>query len=258
MYFVAIFAIRHYTVPRGDFYRPSKLIMGVYYRFVKSNLEINIESIEGVYMTFGTRDEILTRIKDLCNSREITMGRLEQECGFAHSYFRTIEKQNSVPSLERLAQIAKYFDVSMEYLVGGVTSFNKANSASGVSIPLYSKISADRRDDNTQNIIGEEIIPKKLAETGEFFAWRMDDHTMEPDINMGDRLIVRATDVAPFGNPALMLYNKTVICRIFLDMPSGVMLIPQNRVFSPEWFSPDDFKKKVKILGEVVEARRYF
>ena len=57
------------------------------------------------------------RIKVLANKRNISLPALEAELGFGNS---TIVKwDKSIPNAEKLNAVAKYFDVSMDYLLNG-------------------------------------------------------------------------------------------------------------------------------------------
>ncbi len=58
------------------------------------------------------------RIKELANQRGISLPALEAELGFGNS---TIVKwDKSTPNAEKLNAVAKYFGVSMDYLLNGV------------------------------------------------------------------------------------------------------------------------------------------
>lgn len=57
------------------------------------------------------------RIKDLANKRGISLPTLESELGFGNS---TIVKwDKSTPNAEKLNAVAKYFGVTMDYLLNG-------------------------------------------------------------------------------------------------------------------------------------------
>lgn len=57
------------------------------------------------------------RIKELANARGISLPTLESELGFGNS---TIVKwDKSTPNAEKLNAVARYFDVSMDYLMTG-------------------------------------------------------------------------------------------------------------------------------------------
>lgn len=57
----------------------------------------------------------VAKIKQLCVERKVPIARLERECGFSNGYIRNL-REGKVPS-NRLAIIAKYFDVPIEYLL---------------------------------------------------------------------------------------------------------------------------------------------
>ena len=55
------------------------------------------------------------RIQEICNSRGITVKKLERDLGFSNS---TIRKwKTSSPSIENLKKVANYFGVSIEYFL---------------------------------------------------------------------------------------------------------------------------------------------
>lgn len=57
------------------------------------------------------------RVKQLCKERKIAISRLERDLGFANGYISQLRK-GSFPA-ERLAEIAKYFSVSPDFLMTG-------------------------------------------------------------------------------------------------------------------------------------------
>lgn len=60
---------------------------------------------------------IYTRIKELCSERGITMGKLEEDAGLSESIIRKW-KSGTSPSIDKIKLIAKYFNVSSDYLIG--------------------------------------------------------------------------------------------------------------------------------------------
>lgn len=57
------------------------------------------------------------RIKKLCKDKDISMNKLEEECGFAKGYISKLDK--SVPNSNNLQIIADYFKVSLDFLMTG-------------------------------------------------------------------------------------------------------------------------------------------
>lgn len=61
--------------------------------------------------------ELIVRIKELCKGREISLSRLERECGFSNSYLTNL-RAGKMPA-DRLQKVADYFGVSTKFLLTG-------------------------------------------------------------------------------------------------------------------------------------------
>lgn len=60
---------------------------------------------------------IYTRIKELCAENSITINKLESEIGMSQ-YSIGKWKNTTTPTIDKISRIAKYFNVSIDYLVG--------------------------------------------------------------------------------------------------------------------------------------------
>lgn len=60
---------------------------------------------------------LYSRIEELCDSNEITITRLEKECGFSNATIKKW-KDTSTPGIDKVQRIARYFGVSTDYLLG--------------------------------------------------------------------------------------------------------------------------------------------
>ncbi|MFM0779786.1 helix-turn-helix domain-containing protein [Streptococcus suis] len=58
----------------------------------------------------------LEKIKDLAKKKGISLAKLEETLGYSTNYFYTLKTK--APNAERLAEIANYFNVSTDYLLG--------------------------------------------------------------------------------------------------------------------------------------------
>jgi transcriptional regulator with XRE-family HTH domain len=56
------------------------------------------------------------RIKKLCEKNNISISKLERALEFPRSYLSKWEK--SAPSIEKVQMVAKFFDVSIDYIYG--------------------------------------------------------------------------------------------------------------------------------------------
>lgn len=58
----------------------------------------------------------LEKIKELAKKRGISLAKLEESLGYSTNYFYTLKTKT--PNSERLQEIADYFNVSTDYLLG--------------------------------------------------------------------------------------------------------------------------------------------
>jgi transcriptional regulator with XRE-family HTH domain len=60
---------------------------------------------------------LYSRIEELCNSNNVSITRLEKECGFSNATIKKW-KETSIPGIDKVQKIAKYFNVTTDYLLG--------------------------------------------------------------------------------------------------------------------------------------------
>lgn len=94
------------------------------------------------------------RIKQLANDRGISLPTLEAELGFGNS---TIVKwDKSTPNAEKLNAVAKYFGVSMDYLLNGTELAEKDNKDIAKDLEnIMNKLAND--EDGPASYDGENI-----------------------------------------------------------------------------------------------------
>lgn len=108
----------------------------------------------------GNTMSLKDRIKSLANERGISLPVLEAELGFGNS---TIVKwDKSTPNADKLNAVAKYFDVSMDYLMNGtdedgLTEKNNKDISKDVD-RIMEKLSAG--EDGPASYDGQELDPE--------------------------------------------------------------------------------------------------
>lgn len=60
---------------------------------------------------------LYSRIEELCDSNNVSITRLEKECGFSNATIKKW-KETSIPGIDKVQKIAKYFNVTTDYLLG--------------------------------------------------------------------------------------------------------------------------------------------
>ena len=97
------------------------------------------------------------KIKELADKRGISLMKLEEDLGYSRNTLYKLKSQK--PNAERISEIADYFHVSTDYLLGRtdnptIASDNKANANLG---PAETELVAAFRN-QTQNMTEEEKV----------------------------------------------------------------------------------------------------
>lgn len=201
---------------------------------------------------------IVDRIKALCDGKQITIMQLEAKLGISNG---TISKwRKSSPKLSNIEKVAKYLDVSIDYLTGNtVTKIQNHATSKGVRIPVLGRVVAGIPIDAIEGIIDYEEIPKGLAATGEFFALKIKDASMDPTFRTGDIVVVRKQSTVNSGDIAIVLVNgNEATVKEVKKSQAGITLIGHNVfVYTPHYYANDEIETlPVRVIGKVVEMRR--
>lgn len=99
--------------------------------------------------------ETFEKIKELAKKRGKSLGQVEEDLGYGRNTLYKIK--NSTPNAERIAEVANYFNVSTDYLLGrtenpAIAKDDKANAYLG---PAETELVAAFRN-QTQNMTEEE------------------------------------------------------------------------------------------------------
>lgn len=104
------------------------------------------------------------RVKEICKNRNIPISRLEKDLGFSNGYIGQLRK-GMFPA-DRLALIAEYLEVSVDYLMTGKDS---AQDNSGLTARDKRDITKDldsimekltNKDDGPASYDGEDLSPE--------------------------------------------------------------------------------------------------
>ena len=99
----------------------------------------------------------LEKIKELAQKQGISLQKVAEDLGYSINYLYTLKEKT--PKSDRLQEIADYFNVSTDYLLGrtdnpSIASDNKANAYLG---PAETELVAAFRN-QTQNMTEEEKV----------------------------------------------------------------------------------------------------
>ena len=197
------------------------------------------------------------KLKLLRKQHKITQEQLALQLGLERSSVAKYESKNVIPSIETIANIAKIFNVSTDYLIGREEPTEKSK---GVRIPVLGHVAAGIPIEAIEDILDYEEITEDEARMGEYFALKIKGHSMEPTISNGDVVIVIRQSTIENGEIAIVLVDgEEATCKKIKKTPEGVMLIPLNQNYDTMFYSNKDIETlPVRILGKVVECRKKF
>ena len=197
-------------------------------------------------------------IMSLCDKKWISIAQLEKELGYGNG---SIAKARTIKS-DRVVELSEYFGVSTDYILkGGENTLQRVELDSDtVKIKVLGRVAAGVPIEAVEEIIGEETISRKMANSGEYFGLRISGDSMEPTIHHGSIVIVRQQDDVENGEIAIVVVNgNDATCKRIEKFDNGIMLVPINTEYEEKFYSNEEIESlPVKIVGKVVQARTNF
>ena len=204
----------------------------------------------------------ITRIEKMLNEQGVKRSKMLADLGIPSSTFSTWKKKDADPDIKTLIKLAEYFGVSMDYiLTGDGENIERIKlDDEPVQIRVLGKVAAGVPIEAVEDVIGEETISKKMAETGDYFGLRISGDSMEPLIHHGSIVIVRQQDDVENGDIAIVIVNgEDATCKKIEKFENGIMLVPVNKAYEEKFYTNEEIEKlPVRIIGKVVESRTKF
>lgn len=206
-------------------------------------------------------------LKNLREEKRISQRELAKTLGISKSAIGMYESGNREPNYELLENIADFFNVDMNYLLGKTPIRNSYRdgeindyTSKGIKIPVLGKVVAGIPIDAVEEILDYEEIDEKMARTGEFFALQIKGDSMAPIIAPGDIIIIRKQNDVDSGQIGIVLVNgDEATVKKVIKKDNGIMLASNNPAYDPMFFDQNDIETKpVRIIGKVVELRKKF
>lgn len=197
---------------------------------------------------------MLDIIKDLCNSRGISINKLETELGFSQG---SIGKMgDSMPKADRLHKIADYFDVPMEYFFDPEADVQKIQDSINGYLkgkPLYRVAAGSGAFNDTYT--SDSI---SMGEEGYEYATVVGD-SMLPELRDGDVIKIKPTPQTSPKDYTLIKINGDDCTVKFVEVvENGIWVRALNKeVFEDKFYSIQDvLTLPITIIGKVVAFRR--
>ena len=204
----------------------------------------------------------LQRICDLIRKKGLTELQFCKATGIPQSTWYSWKQRDSIPTNRYMPNITNFLNVSAEYIISGEgENIQKIElDDEPIQIRVLGKVAAGVPIEAVEDVIGEETISKKMAETGDYFGLRISGDSMEPLIHHGSIVIVRQQNDVENGDIAIVIVNgEDATCKKIEKFENGIMLVPINKAYEEKFYTNEEIEKlPVRIIGKVVESRTKF
>ena len=206
-----------------------------------------------------------TRLKELRIEKKLNQRELAEKLMIAPSTISMYENGNREPNFEILEQLADFFNVDLNYLLGKTDKttkliFDTENQNQGIKVPVLGAVPAGIPITAIEDIIDYEEIPQSWSNQGDFFGLRIKGNSMYPKLENGDVVIVKKQSTADNGDVVIAMVNgDDATCKRYKRMDAGIMLTSDNSEYSPMFYTNEQIQSlPVNIIGKVVESRKKF
>ena len=201
----------------------------------------------------------MNRVKELRKENGFSQMKLAKALNVHQTAISQWETGRTSPDIEVAKDMAKLFNVSLEYLLG-ISDAETIPEQDPTWINVLGRVAAGIPIDAVQDIIDREQISEDMARSGEYIGLKIHGSSMEPRMTEGDVVIVRLQDDCDSGDTVVALINGgEATCKILQKTPEGITLMSTNPSYTPMFFSNKDIEEMpVRILGKVVELRAKF
>lgn len=207
----------------------------------------------------------LQRILELKKERGLEDKALEKELNLRPKQVADWKRNTSFSYLKMLPNIAKYFNVPLDYLLGVTDSIaTSANNLTSYSenemytFPVIGAICAGYDGNSEFDKTGEKItVPKHLLKTHnpkDYFVLEVKGNSMYPLYMPGDKVLIRATTSIDSGSIAAVGYDgeDATLKKVEYEPNEDWMrLIPRNPEYPTVTIRGADLEQ-CRIYGEVV------
>lgn len=192
------------------------------------------------------------KLKALRKARGLTQEEMAERSGIAQGSISAWETGRAVPKYERLQTLSAFFDVPINYLMGG------GEKKTTTKIPILGYVAAGIPIEAITQIEGYEEITEKMALSGTYFALRVKGFSMSPRIMPDDVAIIRQQNDCDSGSLAIVqVANEAATMKFVRKTPIGIVLTAYNSsIYPPKFYSNEEINDMpVSVLGVVVEIR---
>lgn len=206
------------------------------------------------------------RLRELRNEKKMTMKDLADKLSLTEQAISMYERNERRPNFEKLEEIADFFNIDMNYLLGkSIIKNSYAHEFGEITldklirrVPLYDSISCGTGGFVDDNIIDYVSLPAEMfSSKKEYFAqYANGDSMINANINDGDLVIFEKTSSVTNGMIGCFCTDdNTATCKRLSITNGQIILLPENPSYNPIIANVETFKCVGK-LAFVINDRR--
>lgn len=196
----------------------------------------------------------MNRIKELRIERGYVLSDIAKILDVSIPLIKYYENGQRNPSIQKAAQLAAFFNVSIDYLLGNSDIKNDIVDDVPTKIPVVGKISAGLPILATENIETYEYAPSIYIKEGfEYFYLRVNGDSMNLKFNDGDLLLVQKQDNLENDEIGVILVDGMDATVKKYKYENGLVILSPmstNTDHIVQIYNPKDIN--IKIIGKVV------
>jgi repressor LexA len=206
------------------------------------------------------------RLRELREEKKLTQVELGEKLNISGSTISMYEQGRRMPDPDTLYKIAKFFDVSLEYLLGysdkrkevDITSiFDVIPVGKLLQVPVVGVVKAGPNGIAYEEFQGFEYIDAELyKDCGNCFFLRVRGDSMEPEIKENDLALVRKQPEIPSGAIGVVIINgEEGMLKKVVKKENTLILYSLNPKYEPIVLTPKD---EFIVVGQVISIVRKF
>ena len=204
--------------------------------------------------------EFKDKLKKARKERGYTQDQLANGVNVSKSSISRYESGTQMPELATIKLIAKYLNISHQYLLEDEYTNEYLIQEEFVKIPVVGTIKAGMPILAEENIIGYEIISKgEIMSSKEYFYLKVKgDSMINARIHEGDLVLVVKQDYVDNNGDIMAVRvngDEATLKRVFIQ-DKGILLQAENPKYEPLYYPKADVASGyVGIIGKAIEVK---
>ncbi len=190
------------------------------------------------------------RIKTLCKEKGTSVAEMERTLNFARGSIAKIDEHN--PSIEKVAKICDYLNVSPMYLFMG----DDSDIGDYDNAKRYTEAINAMPSTQIEVAAGNGRINDEYENTSEYSTVKICGDSMYPSLHNGDIVKVHhvTDDIAPSDYAIVKINGEEVTCKHIDITVSGIWLRAENKeVYEDKFFTVQEvLTLPVTIIGKAI------